>query len=137
MRAFDLDPDPGELQLRTVAPPLELAEPGCFLHQLTAFLRLRGEHGLDLALADDRVHRAAETDVRKQLDEVGPPHLRLVDEVLALAAAVQAPRDRDLGEVELSEAAARVVEDELDLAALGRSPALGAVEEDVVRFLGA
>ena len=126
-----------ELQLRAVAAALELAEPGRLLDQLAPLLRLRGEHGLDLALADDRVHRAAEPDVGEQLDEVGAAHLRLVDEVLALAAAVQPAGDRDLGELELAEAAALVVEDELDLAALGGRPALGAVEEDVVGLLGA
>ena len=116
---------------------LELAEAGRLLDELAPLLRLRGEHRLDLALADDRVHRAAEPDVGEQLDEVGAPHLRLVDEVLALAAAMQPPGDRDLGEVELAEAAALVVEDELDLAALGRRAALGAVEEDVVGLLRA
>ena len=100
-RALDLDRDPRELQLRAVAAPLELAEPGRLLDQLAALLGLRGEHRLDLALADDRVHRAAEPDVGEQLDEVGPPHVRAVDEVLALAAAMQPARDRDLRVVEL------------------------------------
>ena len=102
--------------------PLELAETGRFLDELPPLLRLRREHRFDLALADDRVHRAAEPDVGEQLDEVGPAHLRLVHEVLALTAAMEPPRDRHLGEVELAEAAALVVEDELDLAALGRVP---------------
>ena len=135
--ALDLDSDPVQLQLGAMLPPLELAETGGLLDQLAPLLRLRGQHRLDLALADDRVHRAAEPDVGEQLDEIGAAHLRLVDEVLALAAAVQPPRDRDLGEVELAEAAALVVEDELDLAGVGRRPALGAVEEDVVGLLGA
>src|SRR6185436_6054630 len=128
-RALDLDPDAVQLQLRAVLPPLELPEPGRLLDELAPLLRLRREHGLDLALADDRVHRAAEPDVGEQLDEVGAPHLRLVDEVLALAATMQAARDRDFREVELAELAALVVEDELDLAGLGRRAALGAVEE--------
>ncbi len=116
--------------------PLELAETGSLLDELPPLLRLRREHRFDLALADDRVHRPAEPDVGEQLDEVGPAHLRLVHEVLALTAAMEPPRDRHLGEVELAEAAALVVEDELDLAALGRGPSLGAVEEHVVRLLG-
>ena len=118
-------------------PPLELAETGGLLDQFAPLLRLRGQNRLDLALADDRVHRAAEPDVGEQLDEIGAAHLRPVDEVLALAAAVQPARDRDLGEVELSEVAALVVEDELDLAAVGRRATLCAVEEDVVGLLGA
>ena len=120
-----------------MAALLELAEPCRLLHELPPLVRLGREHRLDLALADDGVHRAAEPDVGEQLDEVGAANLRLVDEVLALAAAVQPPRDRDLREVELAEAAALVVEDELDLAALRRRPALGAVEEHVVGLLGA
>ena len=135
-RALDLNPDAVQLQLGAVPPALELAEAGGLLDELASLLRLRREYRLDLALADDRVHRAAESDVGEQLDEVGAPDLRLVDEVLALAASVQPPGDRDLGEVELAEIAALVVEDELDLAAVGGRAALGAVEEDVVGLLG-
>ena len=135
--ALDLDSDPVQLQLGAMLPPLELAETGGLLDQLASLLRLRGQHRLDLALADDRVHRAAEPDVGEQLDEIGAAHLRAVDEVLALAATVQPPRDRDLGEVQLAEVAALVVEDELDLAAVGGCAALGAVEQDVVGLLGA
>ena len=134
---LDLNRNPVQLQLGPVATLLELAEPRRLLDELPPLVRLGGEHRFDLALADDGVHRAAETDVGEQLDEIGAPNLCLVHEVLALAAAVQTPGDRDLGEVELAEAAALVVEDELDLAALRRRPALGPVEEDVVGLLGA
>ena len=135
-RPLDLNRDPVQLQLRPVATLLELAEPRCLLHELAPLVRLGREHSFDLALADDGVHRAAEAHVGEQLDEVGAANLRLVDEVLALAAAMQPPGDRDLREVELAEAAALVVEDELDLAALRRRPALGPVEEHVVGLLG-
>ena len=135
--ALDLDPDPVQLQLGPVLPPLELAQARCLLDELAPLLRLRREHRLDLALADDRVHRAPEPDVGEQLDEIGAAHLRPIDEVLALATSVQSPGDRDLGEVELTEVAALVVEDELDLTALGRGTALGAVEEDIVGLLRA
>ena len=74
--ALDLDPDPVQLQLGPMLPPLELAETGSLLDELAPLLRLRREHRLDLALADDRVHRAAEPDVGEQLDEVGAAHLR-------------------------------------------------------------
>ena len=134
---LDLDRDPVQLQLRPVAALLELAESRRLFHELSPLLRLGGEHRLDLALTDDRVHRAAETDIGEQLDEVGAANLCLVDEVLPFAAAVQPPGDRDLREVEVAEAAALVVEDELDLAALRGRPALCAVEEDVVGLLGA
>ena len=77
------------------------------------------EHLLDLALPDDRVHPAAEPEVREQLDEVDPAHARAVDEVLPLAAAVQPARDRELRELDRP-VAVRVVEQQLDLAVVGR-----------------
>ena len=80
---------------------------------------------------------AAEADVREQLDEVGAPHGRAVDEVLALAAAVQPARDRDLAEVELRQRAVLVVEEQLDLAVVGRRVAGRAGEEHVVGLLRA
>jgi hypothetical protein len=83
------------------------------------------------------VHGAAEPDVREKLDEVGPADRRPVDEVLPLAAADQPPHDRQLAEVELlAEAAVLVVEDELDLAVVGRRAVGGAGEQHVVRLLG-
>ena len=120
-----------------MTPALELPEPGGLLDERAPILRLRREHLLDLALADDRVHRRAEPDVREDLDEVGAPHGRAVDEVLALGAAHEPARDRDLGEVEVRPGAVLVVEDELDLAVLGRLPVAAAGEEDVVGLLGA
>ena len=112
--------DAGELELGPVLAALELAEPGRLLDEVAPVLRLRGEHRVDLALRDDRVHRAAEADVGEQLDEIGAAHRRLVDEVLPLAATHEPARDRDLAEVDLvAEAAVRVVEDELDLAVIG------------------
>ena len=63
---------------------------------------------------------AAEPEVGEQLDEVDPPHRRAVDEVLALAAAVQPPHDRELGVLEHRPVAVRVVEEQLDLAEVRR-----------------
>ena len=122
-------------------PRLEAAESGGLLDQGPAFLRLRCEDRLDLALADDRVHALAEAEVGEQLDEVEPADGGLVDEVLALAAAVQPARDRELGVVdrvpaELSNTAVLVVEEELDLAVVRRPAVRRAREEDVVGLLG-
>ena len=135
-RALDLDRDPRELELGAMPPALEAAEPRRLLEQLAAPLRARAEDLLDLALADDRVHRAAEAEVGEQLDEVDPAHVRPVHEVLALAAALQAPRDRELGVVDRPVAVA-VVEEELDLRVVRRRPRGRAREEDVVGLLGA
>ena len=99
-RALDLRRDARELQLGAVAARLEAAEAGGLLDQRAPLLRLRGEDRLDLALPDDRVHALAEAEVGEQLDEVEPAHGGLVDEVLALAAAMEPARDRELGEVD-------------------------------------
>src|SRR6185503_14857466 len=96
-RAFGLDLDAGELQLGAMAAALELAETGRLLDQRAPLGRLRGEDLLDPALADDGVHLAAQPDVGQQLDDVGPAHVRPVDEVLALPAAVEPACDGELG----------------------------------------
>ena len=98
---------------------------------------MRAEDLLDAALADDRAHLAPEADVGEELDEIRAAHGRPVDEVLALAAAVQAAHERDLGERKLGERAVLVVEEELDLAEIGGRPVLAACEEHVVGLLGA
>ena len=137
-RPLDLRRDPCELQLGAVPATLELPETCGLLDERPPVLGPRREDGVDLALRDDRVHRSAEPDVGEQLDEVGAPHGRAVDEVLPLAAADEAALDRDLAEVELlAEAAVLVVEDELDLAVLGGRAIAAAGEEDVVGLLGA
>ena len=136
-RALDLDLHARELQLGPVPAPLELAEAGRVLDQRAPLLRLRGEDLLDLALADHGAVTAAEPDVRQQLDQVGAADGGAVDQVLALAAAVQPARDRDLAEVELRQRAVLVVEQQLDLAEVGRRVAGRAGEEHVVRLLGA
>ena len=117
--------------------PLELPQPRRLLDEGAPVLGLGCENRLDLALADDRVHRGAEPDVREQLDEIGAAHGSAVHEVLALGAPHEPARDGDLAEVELGEVAVLVVEHELDLAVLGALAVGAAGEEDVVRLLGA
>ena len=121
-----------------MAATLELPEPGCLLDERAPVLGPRREHGVDLSLRHDRVHRPAEPDVREQLDEVGAAHRRAVDEVLPLTPAYEPARDGHFAEVELlAEAAVLVVEYELDLAVVGRGPGSGATEEDIVGPVGA
>ncbi len=117
---------------------LELAETGRLLDERPPILRLRCEDGVDLALRDDRVHRAAEPDVGQELHQVGAAHGSPVDEVLALAAADEPARDRDLREVELAaEATVGVVEEELHLAMVGRRVVAATGEQHVVGLLRA
>ena len=61
--ALGLDLDARELELRSVAAPLELPEAGGLLDERASLCGLRGEDLLDAALADDGVHLATETDV--------------------------------------------------------------------------
>jgi hypothetical protein len=84
-----------ELQLGAAAALSVLAEPGRFLDQQAAFAR-RGEHDLlDPALADHRVHLAAEVGVGEDLDHVGEPRPRSVDPVGPLSPALEPAKDRN------------------------------------------
>ena len=136
-RSLHLHRDAGEPKLRAVAPALELAEAGGLLDERTPVLRLRREHLLDLALADDRVHRRTKADVREQLDEIGSPDRSAVHQVLPLGATNESTHDRHLAEIELRERTGFVVEDELDLAVLSGLAIPSAREEHVVGLLGA
>ena len=118
-------------------PPLEAAEPCSLLDERAAVGRARREDRLDAALADDGACPRAEPDIGEQLDDVRAPHGGAVDQVLALAAAMEAARDRDLLVVEAGERAGRLVEQQLHLAVRRRLTPGRAAEEDVVRTLGA
>jgi hypothetical protein len=118
-----------------VLSPLEAPEAGGLFQQLAPLLGLRGEDLLDAPLADDRVHPAAEAEVGKQLDEVDAANGGLVQQVLALAAAVEPARDRKL-RIRQRPVAVRIVEQELDLAELLRRTTAASGKEHVVRFLG-
>jgi len=116
-----------------VAPALEHPEAGRVLDEGAQLLGPAREDLLDPSLADDG---AAEAQLGEELDDVRASHGRAVHEVLPFAAAVQAPSDRQLREVEAAHAVG-VLEDELDLAERGRRPLTCAREEDVVGLLGA
>ena len=135
--ALDVDGDARELQLGAVPALLEPPEPGGLLHERAAFLGLRREHRLDLALPHDRVHRRAEADVREQLDEVEP-----ADGGARLTRYWPSPprcrrRTIETSENSTASAAVLVVEEQLDLAPRRRGAVARAREEDVVGLLGA
>src|SRR5690606_37159253 len=77
----------------------EIAEASCLLDEQAPLPRLGVDDLLDAPLADHRVHLAAEVRVGERLDDVGEPTAGAVQPVLALARAVDAPADRDLGEL--------------------------------------
>jgi hypothetical protein len=82
------------------------------------------------------VHPAAETEVGEELHEVDAADGRPVDEVLALPAAMEPARHRQVGVVE-GPLPVAVVEEELDLAESGGLAPVRAGEENVVGLLGA
>jgi len=131
---LDLDRNSRELELCPVLAALEAPEPGGLLEQRAALLGLRAENLLHAALSDDRVHPAAEAEIGQELDEVDATHGRAIQEVLTFAAAVQPPRDRELG-VRQRPFAFRVVEQELDLAEIFGCAAAPSRKEHVVRLL--
>ena len=135
--------DPGEVGLHR----LELAErlllalavledAGGLLDEAAALLGGRAQHGVELALADDDVHLAADAGVGQQLLDVEQPAGGAVDGVLGAAVAEHRPRDRDLGVVDRQRAVG-VVDGQADLGAAQRRPAGGAGEDDVLHLAAA
>ena len=118
-RPGDVLSHPRELQLRSVTASFELPEAGRLFHERAPLLGLRGEDLLDLALRDDGAGRPAETHVSQKLNEIGAPYRGPVDQVLPLAAPVDAAHDGDFRR-ELGQRVVLVVEHELDLAVGGR-----------------
>ena len=133
---LDLHLDARELQLRTVAATLELAEAGRLLDECPPLLGLRDEDLLDPPLRDDRVALAGEAHICEELDDVGSAHTGAVDEVLAVPVAMRPADDGELGYVERA-VAGLVVEEKLDLAPVRGRPVPRAGVEDVVRLFGA
>ena len=135
--------DPGEVGLHR----LELAErlllalavledAGRLLDEAAALLGGRAQHGVELALADDDVHLAADAGVGEQLLDVEQPAGGAVDGVLGAAVAEHRPRDRDLGVVDRQRAVG-VVDGQRDLGATQRRTAGGAGEDDVLHLAAA
>ncbi len=125
-----------QLQLRAPAALAVLAEPGGLLDQEAALARPRHHDLLDLALGDDGVHLLAEARVGQHLDHVHEPAARAVQAVLALAVALQAAHDRNLGEVDI-EGAVSVVDHDLDLGGVRALHPVRAREDHVLHRLPA
>src|SRR6478735_5151843 len=119
-----------------MAARLETTEACSLLDERTSLGGPRRENRLDLPLADDRVHSLPEPEVGEQLDEIESPHRSLVHEVLTLAAAVEAARNRQLRVVHRQRPVG-VVEQQLDFAEIAAAAVRAARKEDVVGLLGA
>ena len=111
-----------ELAERLLLALAVLEDAGGLLDEAAALLRAGAQHGVELALADDDVHLAADARVGEQLLDVEQPARLAVDRVLRAAVAEHGPRDRDLGVVDRQRAVG-VVDGEDDLGPAQRRPA--------------
>src|SRR4051812_34513466 len=102
-----------QLQLGAAAALAVLAEAGGLLDQKPPLARLGVHDRLHPALADHRVHLAAEVGVGEDVADVGEAAAGAVQPVAAIAGAVEATLDRDLGEL-AGGAAVGVVDRHLD-----------------------
>ena len=96
-RAVEVVAGRAQLQLGPAAALAVLAEAGGLLDQEPALARLGVDDRLDPALADHRVHLAAEVGVGEDVDDVGEAAAGAVEPVDAVAGAVEAalrPRSR-------------------------------------------
>ena len=128
----------GALQPKLRAAPAlaVLGEAGGLLDEDAAVARLRVDDLLDAALADDGVHLAAEVHVGEDVDDVGQAAARAVQAILAVARAIEAPADRDLGEAERLVIALVGREDDLDLRVAAWPHALAARVDHVLHRSG-
>ena len=125
-----------ELASRALLSLLVLEDAGCLLDEQATVLGTGAQHVLQRALGDDRMRVTTETGIVENVEYVHEARGRAVDEILALAAAVHAPRDDDLVEVE-RERAIGIVEHEVDLGQSDRLTRRRAGEDDVFHRLAA
>ena len=122
-----------QLALGLLAALPVLPDPGGLLEDHAPVLGPRRHQLRDVPLLDDRVAARADARVEEEVADVAQAARRLVDQVLALARAVEASPDLDLAEagVGLRCPAVGVVEREDDLGHRDGSALLGAGEDQV------
>ncbi len=125
-----------ELAQRPLLAAAVLEHAGGLLDEAATLLGGGAQHGVELALADDHVHLAAETGVGEQLLHVEQPAGRAVDGVLGAPAAEHRAGDRDLGVVD-RQGAVGVVDGQADLGPAQRRAPGGAGEDDVLHLAAA
>ena len=115
---------------------LEAADAGGLFEDHAAVLGRRLQEHVDLALLDHAIGLRAQARARQQIADVAQPAGIVIDQILALAATIDPPRDLDLRRID-GQKAAGVVQRERDLGGV-HSPAGGrAVENDVGHFFAA
>ena len=125
-----------ELALGALLAAAVLGDAGRLLDQRTALLGPARQDGVELALADDGVRILAQARVVQDVGDVHEARRRIVDEVLALAGAVHATRDGDLGEID-RKGVVGVVEHERDLGEAHRLARRRTREDHVLHGLAA
>lgn len=123
--------DAGEVGLHRVELPQRLLlalavleHPGGLLDEGAAAHRIGVQYGVELSLADDDVHLAADAGVGEEFLDVQQPAGVAVDLVLAAAVAEHDPRDGDLGVLD-GEHTVGVVDGQRHLGAAQRGAAGG------------
>jgi hypothetical protein len=96
----------------------------------------RVQDRVELALADDHVHLAADAGVAEQLLDVEQPAVAAVDRVLRAAVAEHRPRDRHLGVLDRQRTVG-VVDGQHHLGATQRCAARRTREDDVFHLAAA
>src|SRR6185295_5166229 len=120
-----------QLQLGATAALAVLAEAGGLLDQKASFARFGVDDRLDPALADHRVHLAAEVGVGEHLADVDEAAAGAVEAVAAVAGAVERALDRNFGELGRGTALG-VVDHYLDLGRAALADALAAGRDHVL-----
>ena len=126
----------GELALRLLLAVAVARDAGRFLKDLAALVALAGNDLGDATLPDDRVPVAAETGVHEQLVDIAQAAGLAVDIIFALATAVIAAGDHDLGVLGVEDAGA-VVKDERHLRKAHGAALFRAAEDDVLHLAAA
>ena len=126
----------GELAQAALLAATVLGDVRGLLDELAALLGAARQDRVKLALRDDGVRVLAQSGVVQDVLDVHEARRRVVDEVLGLAGAVHAARDRDLGEVD-RQRVVRVVQDERHLGEAHRAARRRAREDDVLHGLAA
>ncbi len=125
-----------ELAERLLLALAVLEDAGGLLDEAAPVLRRRVQDRVELALADDDVHLAADAGVGEQLLDVEQSARRPVDGVLGATAAEHGPAERDLGVLDRQRAVG-VVDGQQDLGPAQRRPARRTGEDDVLHLAAA
>ena len=126
----------GKLALRLLLAVAVARDAGRLLKDLSALVALAGDDLCNAPLPDDRVPVAAEAGVHEQLIDVAQAAGLAVDGIFALAAAVIAAGDHDLGVFGVEDAGA-VIENERHLREAHGAALFRAAEDDVLHLAAA